>query len=58
MWLDNSFIFLLEQLNYRTLQFDLFYLQRSKGDDCYLVDLYSSIDDTAVLLAGSYGEDG
>lgn len=40
------------------MQFDLFYLQRSKGDDCYLVDLYSSIDDTAVLLAGSYGEDG
>ncbi|KAJ0173894.1 hypothetical protein K1T71_010040 [Dendrolimus kikuchii] len=31
-------------------------IKRSKEDDCYLVDAFMSIDDTAVLLAGSYSE--
>ncbi|KAM3959383.1 WD repeat-containing protein 89 [Aphomia sociella] len=34
------------------------YIKRSKGDDCYLVDAFTSSDDTPVLLAGSYGGDG
>ncbi|CAH0401491.1 unnamed protein product [Chilo suppressalis] len=33
-------------------------IKRSKGDDCYLVDAYTSVDDTPVLLAGSHGENG
>ncbi|XP_026743677.1 WD repeat-containing protein 89 [Trichoplusia ni] len=33
-------------------------IKRSKGDDCYLVDTYTSIDDMPVVLAGSYGGDG
>ncbi|XP_053614982.1 WD repeat-containing protein 89 [Plodia interpunctella] len=33
-------------------------LKRSKNDDCYLVDAYTSVDDLTVVLAGSYGGDG
>ncbi|XP_047030770.1 WD repeat-containing protein 89 [Helicoverpa zea] len=33
-------------------------IRRSKADDCYLVDTYTSIDDTPVVLAGSYEGDG
>ncbi|CAH1640496.1 unnamed protein product [Spodoptera littoralis] len=33
-------------------------IKRSKADDCYLVDTYTSIDDTTVVLAGSYGGNG
>ncbi|XP_075980919.1 WD repeat-containing protein 89 [Anticarsia gemmatalis] len=33
-------------------------IKRSRDDDCYLVDTYTTLDDTAVLLAGSYGGDG
>lgn len=34
------------------------YFQRSREDDCYLVDTFTSIDETTVLLAGSYSENG
>ncbi|KAF9820521.1 hypothetical protein SFRURICE_009940 [Spodoptera frugiperda] len=33
-------------------------IKRSKADDCFLVDTYTSIDDTPVVLAGSYGGNG
>ncbi|KAJ8717518.1 hypothetical protein PYW08_005917 [Mythimna loreyi] len=33
-------------------------IKRSKADDCYLVDTYTSLDDTPVLLAGSYEGNG
>ncbi|XP_013192655.2 WD repeat-containing protein 89 [Amyelois transitella] len=33
-------------------------MKRSKDDDCYLVDVFTSTDDTPVVLAGSYGGDG
>ncbi|XP_028172706.1 WD repeat-containing protein 89-like [Ostrinia furnacalis] len=33
-------------------------IKRSKDDDCYLVDIFTSIDDTPVLLAGSNAGDG
>ncbi|KAJ8718221.1 hypothetical protein PYW07_006151 [Mythimna separata] len=33
-------------------------IKRSKADDCYLVDTYTSADDTPVLLAGSYEGNG
>ncbi|KAL0869488.1 hypothetical protein ABMA27_005773 [Loxostege sticticalis] len=33
-------------------------IKRSKDDDCYLVDIYKSIDDTPVLLAGSNAGNG
>ncbi|CAG5055717.1 unnamed protein product [Parnassius apollo] len=30
-------------------------IKRSRADDCYLVDTFTSIDDVPVLLAGSHG---
>ncbi|XP_026320601.1 WD repeat-containing protein 89 isoform X2 [Hyposmocoma kahamanoa] len=33
-------------------------IKRSRGDDCYLVDTFTSIDETTVLLAGSYSGNG